>query len=97
MKRIQFLIWWQPNNDVKNTHSKYRLKLPGVMMMGMVILFLVVVLNLQINIGNLFKGFLPIAMPPGSANIVLSLIGTTSLGFNLFLGGEMARGDLFLT
>ena len=33
-------------------------------------------------------------MPDGSGNIVMSLIGTTGTGFNLFLGGEMARGKV---
>lgn len=31
-------------------------------------------------------------MPPGSANLILSLVGTTSIGFNLFLGSSIAEG-----
>ena len=38
------------------------------------------------------KGLLPISMPAESTNIVLSLVGTTAIGFNLFLGGKMAEG-----
>ena len=61
-------------------------------MLGMVVLFLVVVLHLGVDGVEFLKGFLPISMPSGSGKIVLSLIGTTSIGFNLFLGGEMAKG-----
>ena len=38
-----------------------------------------------------FHGLLP-TIPPGSSNLVLSLVGTTSIGFNLFLGSSMAEG-----
>lgn len=64
----------------------------GLVMIGMVTLFLVVVSKLGLDGERFGKGLLPIAMPSGSANIVLSLIGTTSIGFNLFLGGKMAEG-----
>ena len=64
----------------------------GIVMVAMVVLFLVVVLELGLDIGRFAKGVLPISMPAGSTNIVLSLIGTTSIGFNLFLGGKMAEG-----
>jgi len=64
----------------------------GIIMVGMVVLFLVVVAKLGVDAERFFKGLIPISMPSGSSNIVLSLIGTTSLGFNLFLGGAMAKG-----
>jgi len=64
----------------------------GIVMIGMVTLFLVVVVKLGLDGRRFAKGLLPISMPSGSANIVLSLIGTTSIGFNLFLGGKMAEG-----
>ena len=64
----------------------------GIVMVAMVTLFLVVVAELGLDAERLGKGLLPISMPSGSANIVLSLIGTTSIGFNLFLGGKMAEG-----
>jgi len=64
----------------------------GGIMIGMVVLFLVVVIKLGVDLVELGLGFLPISMPTGSSNIVMSLIGTTGTGFNLFLGGEMARG-----
>ena len=63
-------------------------------MVGMVILFLVVVIELGLDFKEFAMGLLPISMPSGSGNIVMSLIGTTGTGFNLFLGGEMAKGKL---
>jgi len=64
----------------------------GIVMIAMVILFLVVVAKLGLDGVRFAKGLLPISMPSGSANIVLSLVGTTAIGFNLFLGGQMAEG-----
>ena len=32
-------------------------------------------------------------IPANSSNVVLSLVGTTSIGFNLFLGSAMAEGQ----
>lgn len=52
----------------------------GVVMIAMVILFLVVVIKLGMDWERFFKGLLPISMPSGSANIVLSLVGTTAIG-----------------
>ena len=63
-------------------------------MVGMVVLFLIVVLKLGLDVKEFALGLLPISMPAGSGNIVMSLIGTTGTGFNLFLGGEMARGRI---
>ena len=68
----------------------------GIVVISMVILFLVVVIKLGLDVTRFAKGLVPISMPTGSANIVLSLIGTTSAGFNLFLGGEMAKGKTLL-
>lgn len=64
----------------------------GFVMVGMVILFLTAVIEMGVDGERFALGLLPISMPTGSANIVLSLIGTTSLGFNIFFGGAMARG-----
>lgn len=69
----------------------------GLVMMAMVGLFLSVVTQLDINLSNLGFGFLP-NLPEKSENaaqptdIIISLVGTTSIGFNLFLGGSMAKG-----
>ena len=70
----------------------------GVVMMGMVALFLVIVLTLGLDFRQLGMGLIPnIPSKKSEASaepidIILSLVGTTSLGFNLFLGGSMAVG-----
>eukprot|EP00088_Acartia_fossae_P052510 TRINITY_DN5933_c0_g1_i2.p1 TRINITY_DN5933_c0_g1~~TRINITY_DN5933_c0_g1_i2.p1 ORF type:complete len:522 (-),score=114.63 TRINITY_DN5933_c0_g1_i2:342-1907(-) len=69
----------------------------GIVMMAMVALFLCVVVYMDINLPNLGRGFLPnIPAKAASAaeptDIIISLVGTTSIGFNLFLGGSMAKG-----
>lgn len=65
----------------------------GIVTVSMVALFLILVIRLGLDGIRFAKGLIPFSIPNGSINIVLSLIGTTSLGFNLFLGGEMARGQ----
>lgn len=70
----------------------------GCVMMSMIVLFLVVVVFTGLD----FKAFglglipnLPTKSSPEAAeptDIILSLVGTTSLGFNIFLGGSMAKG-----
>jgi len=69
----------------------------GVIMMGMVALFLCVVVYMDIDPNDLGWGFLPnIPEKPENGaeptDIIISLVGTTSIGFNLFLGGAMAKG-----
>ncbi|XP_040573501.1 divalent metal cation transporter MntH [Lepeophtheirus salmonis] len=63
----------------------------GVIMVGMIILFFLVVINLGLDFKRFGSGFIP-NIPDGSSNLVLSLVGTTSIGFNLFLGSVMAKG-----
>ena len=63
----------------------------GVVVVSMVILFLIIVCILGIN-GTAFAHGLYPNFPDGSSNVVLSLVGTTSIGFNLFLGSSMAEG-----
>jgi len=70
----------------------------GVVMMGMVALFLVVVLIMGLDFQQLAWGLIPnipskkFETSAEPTDIILSLVGTTSLGFNLFLGGSMAVG-----
>jgi len=70
----------------------------GVVMMGMVALFLVVVLIMGLDLYELAMGLIPnlpakkFETSAEPTDIILSLVGTTSLGFNLFLGGSMAVG-----
>jgi len=70
----------------------------GVILMAMVILFFIVVCLMTLDIKKLLLGFLPnipaktsdSSAEPG--DLIISLVGTTSAGFNLFLGGAMAHG-----
>ena len=63
----------------------------GLVVVAMVILFLIVVCILGTD-GTAFAHGLYPNFPDGSSNVVLSLVGTTSIGFNLFLGSSMAEG-----
>lgn len=70
----------------------------GIILVAMVLLFLIVVCMMTLDIKELLWGFLPnipAKSSPTSAepsDLIISLVGTTSAGFNLFLGGAMARG-----
>lgn len=70
----------------------------GIVMMCMVALFFVVVVVMGLDMKLLALGLVPNIPSKKSeesaepADIILSLVGTTSLGFNLFLGGSMAKG-----
>ena len=69
----------------------------GIVMIGMAVLFLIVVIKMGVDWESLGKGFLP-NIPDKRENaaeptdMVLSLVSTTAIGFNLFLGGSMAEG-----
>eukprot|EP00090_Calanus_glacialis_P015801 TRINITY_DN24887_c0_g1_i1.p1 TRINITY_DN24887_c0_g1~~TRINITY_DN24887_c0_g1_i1.p1 ORF type:complete len:422 (+),score=127.74 TRINITY_DN24887_c0_g1_i1:187-1266(+) len=69
----------------------------GILMIGMVTLFLVVVASMGMDWTNFLWGLLP-NLPPKTetsaepADIIISLVSTTSVGYNLFLGGAMAKG-----
>lgn len=70
----------------------------GVILMGMVMLFLTVVSIMGVNWENLAWGLIP-NFPAKEeqgvepADIIISLVGTTSYGLMLFLGGAMAKGQ----
>merc|ERR1712001_611690 len=66
-------------------------------MMGMIILFIIVVALMGADWTKFAWGLLPnypekTADSAEPADIIISLVGTTSIGFNLFLGGAMAEG-----
>ena len=69
----------------------------GIVMIGMAVLFLIVVIKMGVDWESLGTGFLP-NIPDKRENaaeptdMVLSLVSTTAIGFNLFLGGSMAEG-----
>eukprot|EP00092_Neocalanus_flemingeri_P003800 GFUD01004093.1.p1 GENE.GFUD01004093.1~~GFUD01004093.1.p1 ORF type:complete len:552 (-),score=122.95 GFUD01004093.1:17-1672(-) len=69
----------------------------GLLMIGMVTLFLVVVVYMGMEWTKFLWGLLP-NLPAKTessaepADIIISLVSTTSVGYNLFLGGAMAKG-----
>jgi len=70
----------------------------GIVMCGMVGLFFVVVAKMNLlSIKGVLWGLIP-NIPPRRAegaepaDLVISLVSTTAVGFNLFLGGAMATG-----
>ena len=69
----------------------------GFIMMTMIVLFIIVVCLLDIDWNKFAWGLLPnypekTEHSAEPADIIVSLVGTTSIGFNLFLGGAMAEG-----
>jgi len=69
----------------------------GMIMMGMVALFLTVVTYMDINWSKFGWGLIPnlpakTATSAEPADLIISLVGTTAVGYNLFLGGSMAKG-----
>jgi len=69
----------------------------GILMIGMVTLFMVVVVSMGMDWTKFLWGLLP-NLPQKTetsaepADIIISLVSTTSVGYNLFLGGSMAQG-----
>lgn len=61
-----------------------------VALMG--IAFLVTAVLIRPSIPSLFQGFLKPRMPGNSGVMILGLIGTTVVPYNLFLGSGLARG-----
>ncbi|NIO02214.1 MAG: hypothetical protein GTO42_08735 [Candidatus Latescibacteria bacterium] len=65
----------------------------GVVVAFMGVMFLVTAFLIEPPVGELFKGtFLP-TLPQGSSLLVLGLIGTTVVPYNLFLGSGIAAGQ----
>lgn len=54
--------------------------------------FVVTALRLGPSVGDLVEGLVKPSLPPGSLLLVLGLIGTTVVPYNLFLGSSLARG-----
>jgi Mn2+/Fe2+ NRAMP family transporter len=62
-----------------------------VALMGVV--FLITAFRLAPELGALLSGLLVPRMPPGSTMLVLGLVGTTVVPYNLFLGSALARDN----
>jgi len=68
-------------------------RLIGVAVALMGIAFLICAIDLAPDAGALLGGALVPSLPDGSAMLVLGLIGTTVVPYNLFLGSGLARGQ----
>jgi len=65
----------------------------GALVAVMGLAFLVTAARLGPDLGTLLTGLLVPRMPAGSTVLVLGLVGTTVVPYNLFLGSALARGS----
>jgi len=65
----------------------------GLLVAVMGAAFLATAIMLQPAPGDLLRGLLIPTLPPGSSILVLGLIGTTVVPYNLFLGSGLAHGQ----
>ncbi|UCH85414.1 MAG: Nramp family divalent metal transporter [Candidatus Latescibacterota bacterium] len=65
----------------------------GIIVALMGIMFLATAIMIKPSIAGLIKGTFVPALPPGSSLLVLGLIGTTVVPYNLFLGSGIAAGQ----
>lgn len=65
----------------------------GTLVAAMGIAFIVAAVALRPDPGTLFSGLLVPSLPGGSTLLVLGLVGTTVVPYNLFLGSGLARGQ----
>jgi Mn2+/Fe2+ NRAMP family transporter len=63
----------------------------GVVVVAMVAIFGVAVAEIGSDVDEFFAGFVP-SVPTGAGVVVLSLIATTALPFNIFLASSMSDG-----
>jgi Mn2+/Fe2+ NRAMP family transporter len=68
-------------------------RIMGLVVAIMGVSFLATALLLRPSLGDLTRGFLVPSIPSGSALVVLGLVGTTVVPYNLFLGSGLARGQ----
>ncbi|MCU0302549.1 MAG: Nramp family divalent metal transporter [Thermoanaerobaculales bacterium] len=66
----------------------------GAVVALMGIVFLVTAVRVAPDLGALLEGLLVPRAPRGSAVLVLGLVGTTVVPYNLFLGSALARGHI---
>ncbi len=69
----------------------------GGLVAVMGVAFLVTAIRLGPNLGELLRGLLVPSMPGGSTVLVLGLVGTTVVPYNLFLGSALARDSQLST
>lgn len=65
----------------------------GLVVAIMGVAFLVCAFQLKPDMGSLLKGSFVPTLPAGSGMVVLGLVGTTVVPYNLFLGSGLAKGQ----
>ncbi len=68
-------------------------KIMGVLVAFMGICFFVTAIIMQPDIGSIAQNFVVPRFPSGSSTLILALIGTTVVPYNLFLGSGIAKGQ----
>jgi len=63
----------------------------GLCLIFMCVLFCICTVMVGVDFEDLAMGIIP-SIPNDASDIVLGLVGTTAIGFNIFLGGDMAVG-----
>ena len=72
-------------------NTRWIARVAGALVAVMGTAFLVTAVRLGPDLGELFKGLLVPSIPVGGTVLVLGLIGTTVVPYNLFLGSALAR------
>jgi Mn2+/Fe2+ NRAMP family transporter len=72
-------------------NTKWIARIAGALVAVMGVAFLVTAVRLGPDLGELFQGLLVPRIPVGGTVLVLGLVGTTVVPYNLFLGSSLAR------
>jgi Mn2+/Fe2+ NRAMP family transporter len=72
-------------------NTRWIARVAGALVAVMGIAFLVTAIRLGPELGELMKGLLVPSIPAGGTVMVLGLVGTTVVPYNLFLGSALAR------
>ena len=83
---ICFILLWGGN-------AQSLAKFMGIMVALMGLVFIGVAINLDLDIIKLIKGSVMPSVPPGSDLIIIGLIGTTIVPYNLFLASGISKGQ----
>jgi Mn2+/Fe2+ NRAMP family transporter len=72
-------------------NTKWIARIAGALVAVMGVAFLVTAVRLGPDLGELLRGLLVPSIPVGGTVLVLGLVGTTVVPYNLFLGSALAR------
>ncbi len=72
-------------------NTRWIARILGALVAVMGVAFVVTAVRLAPDIGALFSGLVMPSIPAGSTLLVLALVGTTVVPYNLFLGSALAR------